>query len=147
MIVGFILAAQGAVAVSMSYFPELFGSRYRYAGVTLGREFAAVIGGGFAPLIAVALMSATGSWVPVAVYMTVAMAISLIAALKCPETLNRDLTVEETPPIRTPPPRRATWPDPPREPDAGPPSWAGVRRVGWARRQSTGVSPAFSSSA
>ena len=39
----------------MSYFPELFGSRYRYAGVTLGREFAAVLGGGFAPLIAVAL--------------------------------------------------------------------------------------------
>lgn len=40
-------------------------------------------------------MSATGSWVPVAIYMTVAMGISLIAALKCPETLNRDLTVEE----------------------------------------------------
>ncbi|HOQ53607.1 MAG TPA: MFS transporter [Micropruina sp.] len=95
MIVGFVLAGQGAVAVSMSYFPELFGSRYRYAGVTLGREFAAVLGGGFAPLIAVALLNVTGSWVPIAVYMMVAMGISFIAALRCPETLNRDLTVPE----------------------------------------------------
>lgn len=92
MIVGFILACQGGVAVTMSYFPELFGSRYRYAGVTLGREFAAVLGGGFAPLIAVALMTAfSGSWIPVAVYMTVGMAFTFVAALRAPETLDRDL--------------------------------------------------------
>jgi len=50
MIVGFILAAQGAVAVQMSWFPELFGNRYRYAGVTLGREFSSVLGGGGGPV-------------------------------------------------------------------------------------------------
>ena len=96
IIVGFILACQGAVAVTMSYFPELFGNRYRYAGVTLGREIAAVLGGGFAPLICAALVAAFGgSWVPVAVYMSAMMLISLVAARLAPETRGRDLTVPE----------------------------------------------------
>jgi MFS family permease len=79
----------------MSYFPELFGSRYRYAGVTLGREFSSIIGGGVAPLIATALVTAfSGSWIPVAVYMSVTMIVSLITVRLSPETLNRDLTLE-----------------------------------------------------
>ncbi|MEW2018245.1 MFS transporter [Rhodococcus sp. NPDC076796] len=93
MIIGFILACQGAVGVTMSYFPEMFGARYRYAGVTLGREFASVFGGGIAPLLCAALITAfSGSWVPVAVYMMI-MAISvLVAASFAPETRDRDLT-------------------------------------------------------
>ncbi|MGI5430755.1 MFS transporter [Streptomyces sp. CA-179760] len=93
MIVGFVLAGQGAVGVQMSYFPELFGSRYRYAGVTLGREFSSVLGGGVAPLICASLLTAfSGSWIPVAVYMTLMMIISLTAARMAPETRDRDLT-------------------------------------------------------
>jgi MFS family permease len=96
IVLGFILAGQGAVAVQMSYFPELFGNRYRYAGVTIGREFSAALGGGVAPLICAALLSAFGgSWVPVAMYMTGMMLISLVATRLAPETLNRDLTVPE----------------------------------------------------
>ncbi|MEV2213830.1 hypothetical protein AB0H86_20685 [Streptomyces sp. NPDC050997] len=92
MILGFVLAAQGAVGVQMSYFPELFGSRYRYAGVTLGREFSSVLGGGVAPLICASLLTAfSGSWIPVAAYMTLMMVISLVAARLAPETRNRDL--------------------------------------------------------
>ena len=93
MIIGFILACQGAVGVTMSYFPEIFGARYRYAGVTLGREFASVFGGGVAPLICAGLITAfSGSWVPVAVYMMI-MAISvLVASMFAPETRDRDLT-------------------------------------------------------
>ncbi|MEV5536478.1 MFS transporter [Saccharopolyspora shandongensis] len=96
IVVGFILACQGAVGVQMSYFPELFGNRYRYAGVTLGREFSAVFGGGVAPLICAALLTAfSGSWIPVAGYMMVMTAISLVASLLAPETKDRDLTVPE----------------------------------------------------
>lgn len=95
IIFGFIFAAQGIVAPHMSYFPELFGNRFRYAGVTLGREFASVIGGGFAPLLATALLAwFSNSWIPVAIYMFVVMVVSLIATLVSPETLNRDLTVD-----------------------------------------------------
>ncbi|HEX2247885.1 MAG TPA: MFS transporter, partial [Arthrobacter sp.] len=96
IVLGFIFAAQGTVGVQAAYFPELFGSRYRYAGVALGREFSSVFGGGIAPMICSALVTwATGSWWPVAVYMTAMMAISFIAALKSPETVDRDLLTEE----------------------------------------------------
>jgi MFS family permease len=96
MIIGFILACQGAVAVTMSWFPEMFGNRYRYAGVTMGREFASVLGGGVAPLICAALVGAfAGSWIPVAVYMSVMALASLVAARFTPETRDRDLTVPE----------------------------------------------------
>ncbi|MET8980025.1 MFS transporter [Streptomyces sp. NPDC004539] len=93
MIIGFVLAGQGAVGVQMSYFPELFGSRYRYAGVTLGREFSSVLGGGVAPLICASLLTAfSGSWIPVAAYMTLMTVISLAASFLAPETRDRDLT-------------------------------------------------------
>lgn len=96
IIVGFLLAGQGAVAVQMSWFPELFGNRYRYAGVALAREFSSVLGGGVAPLICTALLTAfTGSWIPVAAYMSLMALISLGSTLLSPETRNRDLNVPE----------------------------------------------------
>lgn len=108
LIIGFVLAVNGGVGVQMSYFPELFGSRYRYAGVTLGREFSSALGGGVAPLTCAALLSAfSGSWIPVAVYMSGMAVISLIAARMAPETVDRNLTVPEdagapATPARTP---------------------------------------------
>ncbi|MGW2259919.1 MFS transporter [Streptomyces sp. NPDC001780] len=94
IVIGFVLACQGAVGVQMSYFPELFGNRYRYAGVTLGREFSSVVGGGVAPLICTALVSAfAGSWVPVAVYMSLITVVSLVAVRLSPETRDRDLNI------------------------------------------------------
>lgn len=96
IVLGFVLACHGSVGVQMSYFPELFGNRYRYAGVALGREFSAVLGGGVAPLICAGLMAAFGgSWVPVAIYMMAMMAISFIASLIAPETKDRDLNVAQ----------------------------------------------------
>ncbi len=96
MVVGFMLACQGVVGVHMSYFPEIFGSRYRYAGVTLGREFASIIGGGIAPMICAGLLALfSNSWIPVAIYMSLVMLVSFIATRMTPETLNRDLTDPE----------------------------------------------------
>src|SRR5699024_9749666 len=51
VILGYIFAAYGNVGVQTSYFPELFGTKYRYAGVTLARERSSLAGGGIAPLI------------------------------------------------------------------------------------------------
>ncbi|WP_240459916.1 MFS transporter [Arthrobacter pascens] len=96
IIVGFMLACQGVVGVHMSYFPEIFGSRYRYAGVTLGREFSSIIGGGIAPMVCAGLLAVfSNSWIPVAIYMSLVMAVSFIATRLSPETLNRDLTDPE----------------------------------------------------
>jgi MFS family permease len=96
IVVGFMIASQATVGVQAAYFPELFGSRYRYAGVALGREFSSVFGGGIAPFICAALITwASGSWWPVAVYMTVIMAITFGTTLFAPETVDRDLLLEE----------------------------------------------------
>ncbi len=105
IVLGFVLACYGAVGVQMSYFPELFGNRYRYAGVAIGREFSSVLGGGVAPLICAALLTAfSGSWVPVAVYMILIALVSLVAARLAPETLDRDLTVPADATDRAPDP-------------------------------------------
>ena len=61
LVFGYMFAAQGVTGVHMSFFPEMFGSRYRYAGVTLGREFSSIIGGGIAPLVCAALLAWSGN--------------------------------------------------------------------------------------
>jgi len=95
VIVGFVFAAYGTVGVQGAWFPELFGSRYRYAGVALGREFSSVVGGGISPLVCASLVAwAGGEWWPVAVYMIALMTISLVAAWLSPETRDRDLVTE-----------------------------------------------------
>ena len=95
IVLGFVFAGYGTVGVQAAYFPELFGSRYRYAGVAIGREFSSVFGGGIAPLICSALVTwAAGSWWPVAIYMTAIMAITVVATIMAPETLDRDLLTE-----------------------------------------------------
>ena len=42
-----------------AYFSELFGTRVRYSGASLGYQLASVFAGGFAPLIATALLAPT----------------------------------------------------------------------------------------
>lgn len=93
VILGFIFAAYGTVGAQMSYFPELFGSRCRYAGVTIAREVSAVVGGGVAPFICAALLEHYHTWVPLAIYTGFTMLCALAASLMAPETLDRDLTI------------------------------------------------------
>ena len=91
IVLGFVFAAEGSVGAQTAFLAELFGSRYRYAGVTLGRELASVVGGA-GPLVFSALLTwAAGSWVPVAAGMMLVMAISLVTTLRAPETRDRDL--------------------------------------------------------
>ena len=55
-----------------AYFAELFGTRVRYTGASVGYQLASVFAGGFAPLIAVALLAAAdGEPTYVAIYMAV----------------------------------------------------------------------------
>jgi MFS family permease len=95
VVLGFVFASYGTAGVQAAYFPELFGSRYRYAGVALGREFSSIFGGGIAPLICSALVTwAAGSWWPVAIYMMEIMAITVVTTIRSPETRDRDLLTE-----------------------------------------------------
>ncbi len=71
------------VSVQQPMFTELFGTEYRYSGAGVGYQVASVVGGGFTPFIAVALVSfAGGSWQPVAAYLAVGCLISVIVAAR-----------------------------------------------------------------
>ena len=70
-------------------FAELFEARYRYSGASFSYAVGAVLGGGFAPLIATALQTSTGTSLSVSAYMIAVALISLIAVWAMPETLGR----------------------------------------------------------
>jgi len=77
-----------------AFFSELFGTRVRYSGASLGYQLASVIAGGFAPLIAAALLKAW-SWPAVAIYMAVMAAVTVVATLLATETHQRDIDTDD----------------------------------------------------
>ena len=73
-------------------FAELFGTRVRYSGVALSQQVAAVIGGGFTPIIASVLLSwSDGKPSYVACYMIVLGLIAIRAIWSTRETRKVDL--------------------------------------------------------
>lgn len=67
-------------AVLGTMFSEIFSTRVRYTGITLGYQIGAALAGGTAPLIATWLMDKyDNSWTPVAVYIVLTAVISLCA--------------------------------------------------------------------
>jgi len=75
-----------------AYYSELFGTRVRYSGASLGYQLASVLSGGFAPLIAAALLVANdGSPTLVAAYMAVMGVITVVATAMAPETYRSEI--------------------------------------------------------
>ena len=70
-----------------AWIAELFDTRVRYSGSSLGYQIGAVLSGGFAPLIAAALLAVGGGrpWLIVA-YFAVLAAITVAAAYGARET-------------------------------------------------------------
>jgi MFS transporter, MHS family, shikimate and dehydroshikimate transport protein len=75
-----------------AYFSELFATRMRYTGASVGYQLASVFGGGFAPLIAVALLAAGGDKpYLVALYMMGMGLITVVATYFARETFRDDI--------------------------------------------------------
>ena len=91
IVLGFVFAAYGTVGSQAAAFAELAGSRHRYAAVALAREFSAMLGGGIAPLLSGVLVQLLAGWVGVVIYMTAIMLVTLVTAMRMPETRGRDL--------------------------------------------------------
>ncbi|GAA4943382.1 metabolite-proton symporter [Actinomycetospora succinea] len=75
------------VGLGLTYGPqaaayaELFPAAVRYSGASFAYAVGAVLGGGFAPLVAQALIGATGTSLSVSVYMVIVCLITLAAVL------------------------------------------------------------------
>jgi len=78
--------------VGASWYSELFATRMRYSGASLGFQVGAAIGG-LTPFVAANFMAWTGgaTW-PVSVYLIVLAVITLIAAIGAPETAGKELS-------------------------------------------------------
>jgi len=76
----FMYAAQPAIMA------EMFPTRMRYSGVSLGYQVTAIVAGSWAPLIGTWLLRAYDRWEPIAFYILGAGAISLISAMLMRET-------------------------------------------------------------
>ncbi|MBE4964510.1 MFS transporter [Enterobacter cloacae complex sp. P24RS] len=76
---------------------EIFSANVRYTGITLGYQLGAALAGGTAPLIATGLLAKyDGDWVPVAWYLGVTVAISLVAIF-CASRINRERHLQAQP--------------------------------------------------
>ncbi len=80
-----------------AFIAEAFTGRLRYSGASLGYQLASVTAGGPAPLIAVALYGAYKSSTPIAIYMMVCAAISIVSAAMLRERSKDDISVEYEP--------------------------------------------------
>ena len=76
------IAHDMVVCVQQPMFTELFGASYRYSGAGVGYQVASVVGGGFTPFIAAALVTFSGgAWHSVALYLTAGCLLSALTAL------------------------------------------------------------------
>ncbi|MBE8470418.1 MFS transporter [Streptomyces justiciae] len=86
------LVLHGAMyAPQAAFFAEMFATRMRYSGASIGAQFASVAAGAPAPLIATALLDDYDSSTPIALYVIAAAVLTLIAVGVAKETRNRDL--------------------------------------------------------
>jgi MHS family shikimate/dehydroshikimate transporter-like MFS transporter len=77
-------------APQASFFAELFDTRVRYSGASLGSQLGAAVSGGFSPLIATALLAryAGKSW-PISLYMLALVLITVVSVWLARETHRR----------------------------------------------------------
>ncbi|MGP3534316.1 MFS transporter [Microbacterium sp. RD1] len=85
------------IGLGLSYGPqaalyaEMFPANVRYSGVSIGYALGAILGGAFAPMIAEALLRATGMSWTIGAYIAVAAVVSLVAVSLIKEPKGIDL--------------------------------------------------------
>lgn len=88
-----------AVGLGLAYGPqaalysELFPASVRFSGVSISYALGAIIGGAFAPMIATALVQATGSTTSVSIYLVIMTLISLTAVSLLRDRKGIDLSI------------------------------------------------------
>ncbi|CAL9579828.1 Fosfomycin resistance protein AbaF [Actinosynnema sp. ALI-1.44] len=74
-----------------AYFSELFGTKVRYSGASIGYQLASIAAGALAPIIATALLRDFKSWVPIVLYVLAMCVITVIAVVVSRETRGTSL--------------------------------------------------------
>ncbi len=74
-----------------AFISEMFDTKVRYSGASMGSQLASILAGALAPIIAVELLKDYGSSTPISVYLCAAAVITTITVAVTRETLGRDL--------------------------------------------------------
>jgi metabolite-proton symporter len=97
-----ILAAVVALALhaamygpQAAFISELFSTRLRYSGASLGYQIAGVLGGALAPIISIALLDRFSTWVAVAAYVAAMLVVTILSVYAAQETSRVDLHAEK----------------------------------------------------
>jgi MFS transporter, MHS family, shikimate and dehydroshikimate transport protein len=94
LVVALAIGHSAMYAPEASFFAELFDTRTRYSGASIGYQVAPIVGGGIAPAICTALLAWSGSYWPIALYMIAMGLIGVVSVYFAPETYKRDLYEE-----------------------------------------------------
>ncbi|MFJ9085504.1 MFS transporter [Streptomyces sp. NPDC102384] len=76
---------------------EMFPTRIRYSGISLGYQVTSIVAGSLAPIIAVALLERFDSSVPIALYLAAASVVTLVAVVCARETRGISLAALDRP--------------------------------------------------
>ncbi|MEV7684978.1 MFS transporter [Streptomyces bungoensis] len=79
-----------------AFISEMFDTRVRYSGASMGAQLASIVAGALAPIIAVDLLKNYGSATPISVYLCAAALVTTLTVAVTRETRGRDLTRAET---------------------------------------------------
>ncbi|MEJ3652781.1 MFS transporter [Actinomycetes bacterium KLBMP 9759] len=93
-VIGGLLFHGAMYGPQAAFLSELFGTKVRYSGVSIGYQLASIVAGGLAPTIAVLLFTRFGNGYAVAVYVALSSVISVVAVATYTETRSRDLAAD-----------------------------------------------------
>ena len=89
---GIALSLAGGPTPAM--FSEMFSSRIRYTGASVGYQLAGLFGAALSPIIAASLYEAFGTGYAIAAYVSAMAVISLVAVVLIPESRTVDIVGE-----------------------------------------------------
>ncbi|MGW5048524.1 MFS transporter [Streptomyces griseoluteus] len=75
-----------------AFISEMFDTKVRYSGASMGSQLASIVAGALAPIIAVELLKDFGSSTPIALYVSGAAVVTTITVAVLKETRGRDLS-------------------------------------------------------
>jgi hypothetical protein len=79
-------------APQAAFLAELFGTRVRYSGASLGAQLASVFAGGLSPIIATELLRRGYGGGAIALYVMGLAAVTIVAVVAAAETHRRDIS-------------------------------------------------------
>jgi metabolite-proton symporter len=91
LIIAFTFSHGAMYAPQAAFLSELFGTRVRYSGASLGAQLASVLAGGLSPFIATGLLRQYGSGGPLALYVIAMAVITIVSVLLATETMHEEI--------------------------------------------------------